>query len=81
LSGAVVAPQAIVMKTAAISGPFGSTIATRSLRPMPIALSASTVRPANARNPPWLKETRPGAAIAGASAAPLSSMRMTVSAG
>ena len=39
LSGAAVAPEATPTKAVAISGPFGSTIATRSLRPMPKPLS------------------------------------------
>jgi hypothetical protein len=37
-------------KEAAISGPFGSTIATRSPRPTPMPFSAATVRSASARS-------------------------------
>ena len=46
------APQATVTKTEAISGPFGSTIATRSPRPIPRAFNASTVRPTSSRSAP-----------------------------
>ena len=47
----MVAPEAIDTKAVAISGPFGSTIATRSPRPTPIRLSAATVRSTSPRNP------------------------------
>ena len=44
------APEATVTKAVAISGPFGSTMATRSPRPTPTRLSAATVRSISARN-------------------------------
>ena len=49
--GAVAAAQEIEIKAAAISGPLGKTIATRSPRPTPRWLSAATVRVARARSP------------------------------
>ena len=51
-SGAVVAPQATAMNAVAISGPFGSTMATRSLRPMPWPARLASVASASARSSP-----------------------------
>jgi len=43
LSGAAVAPQAIVTNAVAIFGPFGNTMATRSLRPIPKSFNEAIV--------------------------------------
>ena len=61
------------MKQVAISGPLGSTIATRSLRPMLSALICSRVVAISARKALKLKGKRDGAAIAGAGSAPQAS--------
>ena len=45
MSGALATPLAQAMKQVAISGPLGSTMPTRSLRPMPPAFSAASKAP------------------------------------
>ena len=64
----VATPQAAVRKQVAISGPLANTMATRSLRPMPSALSVSIVRVARVRRLPWSSAGRPGAPMAAACA-------------
>ena len=80
MSGAVVAAVAMVTKAAAISGPFGSTMATRSPRPIPMPPSAAATRAASARKPPWVSAARPGAARAGAASGARDSRPVIVSA-
>ena len=63
-------PAATAMKAAAISGPFGSTIATRSPRPMPRALRLAIVRSVSARRAWNVSGTPPGLDKAGAASAP-----------
>jgi hypothetical protein len=48
----VATPQAAVMKQVAISGPLASTMATRSLRPMPRPFNVASVR--------WAARIKPG---------------------
>ena len=66
-------PQAQAAKQAAISGPLFNTIATRSFRPMPQAFRLASVSPIKARRALKSSAVRPGAEIAGASAAPVAS--------
>jgi hypothetical protein len=61
------------MKQAAISGPLSSTMATRSLRPMPSWFSRATVLLISARKPPCVSGRRPGAESATACALPRAS--------
>jgi hypothetical protein len=67
---ALVTPQAQATKQLAISGPLFSTIATRSLRPMPNRFSVPIVSSMWRRRPACVSAARPGAEIAIASSAP-----------
>src|ERR1700722_4406333 len=56
----------MAIKALAISGPLGSTMATRSPRPMPMAFRLEMVRCASSRNPLCVSAARCGAPMAGA---------------
>jgi hypothetical protein len=62
-----VAPEDMARKAEAISGPFGSTTATRSFLPIPKALSVFTVSSAWRRRARKGRGSRPGVAMAIAS--------------
>ena len=60
------APEAIAIETAASSGPFGSTTATRSTRPMPACRNAASVAAVCCRSAACDSDRLPGASSAAA---------------
>ena len=69
LSGAAVQALATATKAHAISGQFGSTIATRSPRPMPRPFSVEAVRVMSSYRPPYVSGIAAGAVMATAAGA------------
>ena len=80
LSGAAVAPAAMETNAAAASGPFGTTMTTRSPRPMPSVFKSRIVAPTSSRSSRYVSDRAfSGAPIAVASSAPPRSRSAIVS--